>query len=130
MTGGDANSGADVILPKWHIPPPALAGLASGDRLLVGLYYAQRMKLAAIGRMRREHEATVSRHLTRVRREIRAGIERSLRDAHGFDEGAVAECFAAVAGDSGSLDLAAMLESADAGKNRPPDRSRDRRNHG
>lgn len=100
----------------------ALAALAPRERLRLACYYAQNMKLAAIGRMLGEHEASVSRHLARARRDIRAAIESHLRDVAGYDEPAVTECFRAVAGDSGGLDLEAMLGVA-AGKNPAPDRS-------
>jgi len=101
----------------------AVAALAAADRLRLGCYYAQNMKLAAIGRMLGEHEATVSRHLTRTRQQLRAAIDHHLRDVAGYDEAAVMECFRSVAGDSGEIDLAAVLGSAGVGKNPAPDRS-------
>src|SRR5262245_57177814 len=57
-----------------------VAALAARDRLRLNCYYAQSLTLAEIGRMLGEHEATVSRHLTRVRKEIRAAVERHLRE--------------------------------------------------
>jgi RNA polymerase sigma factor (sigma-70 family) len=87
----------------------AIASLVARDRLALGLYYAQSMKLAAIGRVFKESEATVSRRLTRVRREIRDAVERRLRDEHGLSPSAVAECLAAAADDAGALDLGQML---------------------
>ena len=44
MTGGNANSGADVILPKWHLPPPALAGVAFGAQVLLSRRHASSKK--------------------------------------------------------------------------------------
>jgi RNA polymerase sigma-70 factor (ECF subfamily) len=101
----------------------ALAALAPRERLRLACYYAQNMKLAAIGRMLGEHEASVSRHLARARRDIRLAIESHLRDVAGYDEPAVTECFRTVAGDSGGLDLETMLGTAVTGKNPAPDRS-------
>ena len=46
----------------------AIAVLEPRDRLRLGCYYAQQMTLAEIGRLLREHEATVSRNLARSRR--------------------------------------------------------------
>jgi hypothetical protein len=70
-----------------------------------------------------EHEASVSRHLTRARREIKAAVEAHLRGEARYSEGEVHECFRVVAGDSGSLDLGVMLDGPLPGKNPAPDRS-------
>ena len=87
----------------------AVAALAPRDRLRLGCYYAEQMTLAQIGRITREHEATVSRHLARTRRAIREEVERRLRADHGFAAAEVAECFASLSGDAGALDLAEWL---------------------
>ena len=106
----------------------AIAALPPRDRLRLTCYYTQEMKLAAIGRLLGEHEASVSRHLTRIRSEIRAAVEQSLRDHHGMDERAAAECIRAVLDDAGDLDLSALVgavpEVPAGGKNRGQDRSR------
>ena len=86
----------------------AITALAPRDRLRLGLYYAQDMTLAVIGRSLGEHEGTVSRHLTRTRAAIRAAIDRQLRQA-GLDEPARAECFRSVMDDAGSIDLAELI---------------------
>lgn len=101
----------------------AIAALAPRDRLRLSCYYGQNMKLAATGRMLHEHEATVSRHLTKTRRDIRNDVEHRLRSIHGYDDATIAECFAAAADDSGSLDLGSMMATASAGKKSAPDRS-------
>lgn len=82
-----------------------IAALAPRDRLRLGCYYAQEMTLAQIGRVTGEHEATVSRHLTRTRREIRAAVERRLREQHRFGEREIDECFASMSADVGPIDL-------------------------
>lgn len=98
----------------------AIAALAARDRLRLGCYYAQDLTLAAIGRMLGEHEATVSRHLTRTRRLIREAVEEQLRREHGFDDRSMAECFQSVAEDPGSIDLEELIGR----KNDAQDRSR------
>ena len=87
----------------------AIAELAPKDRLRLSSYYARDMTLAAIGRMLGEHEATVSRHLTRTRREIRTAAEARLRERNGLDDRAMAECFASVTEDAGALDLGELF---------------------
>ena len=63
----------------------------------------------------------MSRQLARTRAALRADVERQLRDA-GLNDGAIAECFAAVAADPGPLDLTDLLEPA-GGKNPETGRS-------
>jgi RNA polymerase sigma-70 factor (ECF subfamily) len=90
----------------------ATRALPSRDRLRLSLYHVQQLTLAAIGRLLGEHEATVSRHLTRARREIRERVERTLRDAHGLDALAIEDAIRAVVDDPGPLDAAAMMGAA------------------
>jgi RNA polymerase sigma-70 factor (ECF subfamily) len=90
----------------------AVAALDPRDRLRLGCYYGQEMTLAAIGRMLGEHEATVSRQLSRVRRAIRHDVERRLRDDHHLSDPEVAQCFSDAAGDPGTIDVGALLGSA------------------
>jgi RNA polymerase sigma-70 factor, ECF subfamily len=91
----------------------AIASLEPRDRLRLGCYYAQDLTLAAIGRMLGEHEATVSRHLTRTRRLIREAVEGRLRREHRFDDRALSECFQSVADDPGSIDLQKLIGRKD-----------------
>lgn len=104
----------------------AIAALAPRDRLRLTCYHADGQTLAAIGRVLKEHEATVSRHLTRTRREIREAVEARLAQDFGLDRAAIAECFQSVTEDAGSLDLREVLAAPpDPGlrKNPVPDRS-------
>ncbi len=101
----------------------AIAALDSRARLRLACYYAQEMTLAAIGKLTREHEATVSRQLARTRRATREDVERRLRDDSGFSPAAIEECFASMVGDSGDLDLALWLGTPR--KDQEVDRSRD-----
>jgi len=88
----------------------AVAALAPRDRLRLRCYYAQNLTLAQIGRMLNESEATASRHLSRVRREVRATVERDLR-AQRLSDAEIADCFAVVVSDSAYLDMAQIMGS-------------------
>ena len=107
----------------------AIAALPAGDRLRLACYYRQNMKLAAIGRMLGEHEATVSRHLTRTRQEIREKTDEYLRRRHGLDDASIEDCFRSVTEDAGDLDLADLLGAASAAeplRRAPPEPGRRR----
>jgi DNA-directed RNA polymerase specialized sigma24 family protein len=101
----------------------AIQALDPRDRLRLKSYYVQDLTLAAIGRLLNEHEATVSRHLTRSRRAIHDGVEEALR-AQGLDEGAIRECFETVTDDPESLDLELLVGSPAGRKKTGPDRSK------
>lgn len=100
-----------------------IAALAPKDRLRLGCYYAQEMTLAQIGRLTGDHEATVSRHLARTRRELRSAVERGLRDQHQFGDREISECFASVSVDTGSIDLGEWLDPVEGRKKPGADRS-------
>ena len=106
----------------------AIAALPPRDRLRLTCYYTREMKLAAIGRLLGEHEASVSRHLTRIRGEIRDAVGRKLRDDHRMDDHAAAECVRTVLDDAGDLDVAELIGASpgapSGGKDRPRNRSR------
>ena len=104
----------------------AVAALPPRDRLRLTCYYADDRTLAAIGRMLKEHEATVSRHLTRTRRELREAVETRLTQDFGLDRAAIVECFQSVMEDAGTIDLREVLAAAPdpaLRKNSVPDRS-------
>ncbi|MGB7730747.1 MAG: RNA polymerase sigma factor [Candidatus Acidiferrum sp.] len=56
-----------------------LNSLNATDRKRLELYYARAKTLAEIGRLLGEHESSASRHLERIRRELRAKVEECLR---------------------------------------------------
>lgn len=87
----------------------ALAGLEPRDRLRLRCYYTQELTLAAIGKMFGEHEATASRQLARVRKELREAVEARMRERHGYSEAAMAECLRLIMSDAGELDLGTLL---------------------
>lgn len=91
------------------------------DRLRLRSYYVSRLTLAEIGRVTGEHEATVSRQLSRSRRTIRESMERYLREESRLDERQIARAFELAVEDPGSMDLRQVL-GADR-KNPPRDRS-------
>jgi RNA polymerase sigma-70 factor len=97
----------------------AVARLDPRDRLRLLYYYAQGLTLAQTGRLLREHEASVSRHLSAARKAIRSDVERRLREA-GLDADEVAGCFEAVAEDAGPLDLDRLLASGVSARNPEP----------
>ena len=57
----------------------ALAQLEPPERERIRLYYTEEKTLAEIGRSLGEHESSASRHLDRVRRELRGAVETILR---------------------------------------------------
>jgi RNA polymerase sigma-70 factor (ECF subfamily) len=103
----------------------AIAALAPRDRLRLACYHAQGLTLAQIGRLTAEHEATVSRHLTRTRRVVRDAVEARLRQ-QGMREAEMAEAFADAVADPGAFAIEGVL-SPSAGSERKvsaPGRSR------
>jgi hypothetical protein len=103
----------------------AVAGLAPRDRLRLGCYYAQELTLAQTGRLLGEHEATVSRQLSRTRQAIRTAVESRLRDEAGLSAAGIAECFAVVTDEPGPLDLRDLFGMVSERKKSPGDRSID-----
>lgn len=64
----------------------ALNNLEPLDAQRLRMYYAEEKKLAEIGRVLGEHESSVSRHLEKVRRDLRQAVEEILRAGSGpFD---------------------------------------------
>ena len=70
-----------------------LAGLDARDRLRLAYYYVERLKLAQIGKLLGEHEATVSRKLERTRREVRECVESALLGERKLSEAQLQLCY-------------------------------------
>jgi RNA polymerase sigma-70 factor (ECF subfamily) len=83
----------------------AIDRLAAKDRMRLRSYYAVGMTLAQIGRITGEHEATVSRGLTRTRRELREAVEHHLREESRLGADEVARAFELAVDDPGTMDL-------------------------
>lgn len=114
----DPDRGRYIALVKQALGR-AVGQLSSKDRLRLSCYYVQELTLAEIGRLLKEHEATVSRQLARTRGTLRSAVERELRDDAGLTEEQMAECLASVADDPGQIDLQPLL----VGASKPPERS-------
>jgi RNA polymerase sigma-70 factor len=71
----------------------ALASLAARDRLRLAYYYVDDLTLAQIGRLLGEHEATVSRKIERVRRELRKNVDSELRNKKRLSDAQVQLCY-------------------------------------
>jgi len=97
----------------------AIGGLSVKDRLRLRSYYAQELTLAQVGRITGEHEATVSRHLARTRRELRDAAERRLRDEHGLADVQVTRALELAAEDPAGLDLQRVFGSSAECKDPP-----------
>lgn len=70
-----------------------LGQLAATDRLRVAFYYSHGLRLAEIGRILGEHEATVSRRLARIRRRLKTGVERAMQLKHGLTDVDIDLCY-------------------------------------
>jgi RNA polymerase sigma factor (sigma-70 family) len=96
----------------------ALAALAPGERLLLSLYYVQELTLAQVARLRGVHEATISRQLEGIRRELRQHVERALAgggsgagSGAGLSPAEIELCFS-YALEDWAFDLGSALSSA------------------
>jgi RNA polymerase sigma factor (sigma-70 family) len=87
----------------------AIGRLDARDRLRVRCYYIENMKLAAIGRLLKEHEATASRNLERTRQELRATVETELKTTEGFDADTLRECLDTVMNDPSGIDINELM---------------------
>ncbi len=67
----------------------AITSLDAEDRLVLKMYYFDELKLKDIAATFGYHEATASRKLVRVQTEIRKGVERELRQRHGWTDSEV-----------------------------------------
>lgn len=96
----------------------ALERLEPQEKERLRLYYAEEKTLAEIGRLLGEHESSVSRHLDRVRRDLRQAVEDILRYGLAAANGCAAQpplsdaeislCFEYSAGES-PIDLDKLL---------------------
>lgn len=69
-----------------------VGALPADQRLLLGWYYVDQLRLAQIARLRGVHESTISRELDSVRKRLRKRVAQRLR-AKGFSEARIEEGF-------------------------------------
>ena len=92
---------ATYLLKFTNALQTALENLDARDVELLRMYYAEQKKLAEIGRGLGEHESSVSRHLEKVRQDVRRAVEDILRGGSangdgrsgGMSEAELALCF-------------------------------------
>jgi RNA polymerase sigma factor (sigma-70 family) len=119
---------ARYLLKFTNALQTALANLDARDVELLRMYYAEQKKLAAIGRDVGEHESSVSRHLEKVRQEVRRAVEEMLRGgtaalngdggAGGMSDAEIALCFEYGTEDA-PIDLDQLLLRGAPGKVEP-----------
>lgn len=102
----------------------AIGALPAKDRLRLRSYYASQMTLAEIGRITGEHEATVSRQLSRTRRTLRSEVERLLSGQARLTPAQIARAFELAVEDPGGFDLQQVFDPGSHRKESPQDRSR------
>jgi len=102
-----------------------IEGLPAKDRLMLSLYYVQEVPLKAIGRHFGVHEATASRWLERLRRDMRRRIERECRKKHGLGREEVRHLWQWAA-QHGDFSLRAALGAGGEGTNGRPKKVQDR----
>jgi RNA polymerase sigma-70 factor (ECF subfamily) len=90
----------------------AVGRLTPRERLRLMCYYDQALTLAQIGRLTKEHEATVSRQLSRTRLTIRRDVEHKLRAEADLSEAEISECFASIVEDPGTISLAGVVKES------------------
>jgi len=88
----------------------AIESLPAKDRLRLRSYHAAGMTLAQIGKLTAEHEATVSRHLTRTRRAVREAAELWLRDRGSLNATQIRRALELAAADPGELDVQQIFD--------------------
>jgi RNA polymerase sigma-70 factor len=121
-TAGPTPAVQRFIAVLRRVMAAVIAAFDARERLRLRLYYAQDLTLKQIGKVLGESEATASRQLMKTRRAIREEVVRRLRDEERMSEAEVAEGFAAVVEDAGTLDLAELLGEREVGQPDPPDR--------
>ncbi len=67
----------------------AMAELPAEDRLILKLYYFDDLKLKEIAATFGYHEATASRRLARIQKDVRVSVEKHLKNRHGWNDAEV-----------------------------------------
>jgi RNA polymerase sigma-70 factor, ECF subfamily len=90
----EENVSEETLDSRWgpvmtSLTKACLRALSVRDRLVLSLYYLRGVSLKDIGRQFGMHEATASRRLERMRRDIRKQVESELRKRHGLRAGEI-----------------------------------------
>lgn len=93
-----------------------ISNLPARDRLVLGLYYLNGVSLKVIGNQFGIHEATMSRWLDRLRRDMRARVEQELRKKHGLRTNEIRTVFHKISLESVVAPIAESLSQLKAGK--------------
>jgi RNA polymerase sigma-70 factor (ECF subfamily) len=88
----------------------AIKTLPGDDRLLIKLYYFDGLRLREAGAVLGVHEATASRRLTRLHRELRQQVEKNLVESEGWTKSEAERAFAEIAFNL-EADIEPMLSS-------------------
>ncbi len=96
----------------------AMNQIATEDLLLVKLYYFDDLSLKEAGAVLNFHEATASRRLARVHKNLRANIEQILREQHRWQDAEIESAFHH-AGDVYDFDVRRMLINENADDDAP-----------
>lgn len=99
----------------------ALSNLSARDRLILGLYYLNGVSLKVIGGQFGIHEATMSRWMDRLRRDMRSRVERELRKKHGFRTTEIRALLNKISLESVVEPIAGSLSQSNAKKNEKVD---------
>jgi RNA polymerase sigma-70 factor (ECF subfamily) len=91
--GSDEPDRARFLALLQAVLAEALGALDPRERLRLAYYYVDELTLAEIGRLLGEHEATVSRKLDRVRKELRQRVDAVLREKKRLSEAQVRLCY-------------------------------------
>lgn len=96
----------------------AIAALDAQERLRLVCYHVDGMTLAEMGRLFREHEATASRKLTRIRTRVREAVEAGLQRDGGLDAAQARLAFD-YALEDGGIEFAALSSPSPGGMPAP-----------
>jgi RNA polymerase sigma-70 factor len=110
---------AETLDARWgpvisNTVSESISKLAARDRLALGLYYLRGISLHAIGRQFGIHEATVSRWLEGLRRDIRKKVEVELRKKHGLHAGEIRSLWKHISISSVANPIAVTMSAAPA----------------
>jgi RNA polymerase sigma-70 factor len=99
---------------KWAqvvsmIVSEAMSKLSASNRLMLALYYLNGVSLKAIGNQFGIHEATISRWMDRLRRDLRSDVERELKKKHGLRTNEIGAVFKKIALESVTEPIAGAL---------------------